>query len=216
MNCYKLIIFDMDGTILDTLDDLTDALNYALARKGYPLRGRREVRRFLGNGIRRLVTLGVPEGTVEKDIQETVDIFMEYYKVHCADRTCPYPGIPRLLERLRREGRRTAVVSNKADVAVQELCRQYFPGLMDYAVGEKPGVRRKPYPDTVLAALEELGVSAAEAVYVGDSEVDLETARNAGMDVIAVTWGFRDRDWLLKWGAETLADDTEELMQKLM
>lgn len=216
MNCYKLIIFDMDGTILDTLDDLTDALNHALARKGYPLRDRREVRRFLGNGIRRLVTLGVPEGTGEEDIQETVDIFMEYYKEHCADRTCPYPGIPGLLERLRREGRMTAVVSNKADVAVQELCRQYFPGLLDYAVGERPGVRRKPHPDTVIAALEELGVSAEEAVYVGDSEVDLETARNAGMDVIAVTWGFRDRDWLLECGAKALAEDTEELIQMLI
>lgn len=216
MNCYKLIIFDMDGTILDTLDDLTDALNHALARKGYPLRDRREVRRFLGNGIRRLVTLGVPEGTGEEDIQETVDIFMEYYKVHCADCTCPYPGIPGLLESLRREGRMTAVVSNKADVAVQELCRQYFPGLLDYAVGERPGVRRKPHPDTVIAALEELGVLAEEAVYVGDSEVDLETARNAGMDVIAVTWGFRDRYWLLECGAKVLAEDTEELKKKLM
>ncbi len=216
MNHYKLIIFDMDGTVLDTLDDLTDALNHALARKGYPLRDRQEVRRFLGNGIRRMVELGVPEGTGEEDVRETVDIFMEYYQVHCADRTCPYPGILQLMERLRREGYMTALVSNKEDGAVQELCRQHFPGLLDYAVGEKPGVRRKPYPDTALAALKELRVSAAEAVYVGDSEVDLETARNAGMDVIAVTWGFRDRDWLLERGAEILVDDTEELMQKLM
>lgn len=208
---YKLVIFDLDGTILNTLEDLADATNYALGKHGCPLRTIEEVRRFVGNGIRKLIERAVPAGLTEREIDGVHQTFSDYYQQHCADKTCPYEGILPLLQRLRAAGCLTAVVSNKADVAVQPLCRQYYEGLFDYAVGEREGIRRKPAPDAVLEVLRRLEVDAADAIYIGDSEVDIQTAANAGLDCIVVTWGFRDRAYLESQGGRRFVDSPEEI-----
>ena len=208
---YKLVIFDLDGTILNTLEDLADATNYALGKHGCPLRTIEEVRRFVGNGIRKLIERAVPAGMTEQEIDGVHQTFSDYYQQHCADKTCPYEGILPLLQRLRAAGCLTAVVSNKADVAVQPLCRQYYEGLFDYAVGEREGIRRKPAPDAVLEVLRRLEVDAADAIYIGDSEVDIQTAANAGLDCIVVTWGFRDRAYLEGQGGRRFVDSPEEI-----
>lgn len=208
---YKLAIFDLDGTILDTLEDLADAVNYALGEHGYPQRTIEEVRRFVGNGIRKLIERAVPTGLTQEEISKVHQTFSAYYQKHCADKTRPYEGIVPLLQRLRAAGCLTAVVSNKADAAVQPLCQQYFEGLFDYAVGEKAGINRKPAPDAVLEVLRCLGVEKMDAVYIGDSEVDIQTAANAGLDSIIVTWGFRDRAYLESQGGRRFADRPEEI-----
>ena len=208
---YKLAIFDLDGTILDTLEDLADAVNYALKEYGYPQRTLEEVRRFVGNGIRKLIERAVPAGLTEEDISKVHQTFSAFYQEHCADKTRPYKGILPLLERLREAGCLTAVVSNKADVAVQPLCQQYYDGLFDFAVGEREGIRRKPAPDAVQEVLRRLRVDAGEAVYIGDSEVDIQTAANAGLDSIIVTWGFRDRAYLESQGGKRFVDRPEEI-----
>lgn len=208
---YKLVIFDLDGTILNTLEDLADATNYALGEHGYPVRTIEEVRRFVGNGIRKLIERAVPAGLTEREIDRVHQTFSDYYQQHCADKTCPYEGILPLLQRLRAAGCLTAVVSNKADVAVQPLCRQYYEGLFDYAVGEREGIRRKPAPDAVLEVLRRLEVDAADAIYIGDSEVDIQTAANAGLNCIVVTWGFRDRAYLESQGGRRFVDSPEEI-----
>ena len=168
---YKLAIFDMDGTILNTIDDLAASLNYVLEKSGFPARTMDEVISFIGDGLRKLIERGVPEGTDSETVDKVLADFKEYYAVHCADKTAPYDGIIGLLENLRRNGCLTAVVSNKADDAVQELCRKYFDGLFDYAVGERSGILRKPAPDSVNEVLEKLNVSRGNAVYIGDSDV---------------------------------------------
>ena len=213
---YRAAIFDMDGTLLNTLDDLAASTNAALAAHGMPLRATDEVRQFVGNGIMNLVRLAVPEGTDEKTRQEIFDTFCAHYAEHSADRTAPYPGVLDLLKALHEQGVRCAVVSNKGDFAVQDLVRLYFPGAFDFAVGEREGIRRKPAPDTVNAALEALGVSRNEAVYVGDSEVDVATAAASGLDCIAVTWGFRSVQTLLDAGATTLVDSTDDLLAAIL
>lgn len=215
MGKYKLVIFDLDGTILDTLDDLADATNHALKSCGLPTRTVDEVRRFVGNGIHLLIERAVPAGTDADTVEEVFEVFKAYYKNHSADKTKPYDGVCELMGNLREDGYEVAVLSNKADFAVQDLCRDYFPGMIDYAAGEKEGIRRKPYPDAVFALLEACGVSAADAVYVGDSEVDVATAENAGLDGISVTWGFRSREWLEEHGAKVFADTTDELRKLL-
>lgn len=209
------IIFDLDGTLLDTLDDLRDALNHALTAHSYPTRTLDETRRFVGNGIRNLVSRGVPAGTSDAEIDAVFETFKPYYQAHCLDKTKPYDGIMELLTRLKRDGYPIAVVSNKADSAVQTLCGRFFPGLVDFAVGERQNVRRKPAPDSVLAALDALKVTKSQAVYVGDSEVDIQTARNAGLPCISVTWGFRTEKTLLEAGAERFAHTPEELWELL-
>lgn len=208
---YRLVIFDMDGTILNTLEDLTDALNYALKCSGYPLHTIEDVRRFVGNGIPKLIERGVPAGTKEEDRERVHKDFMEYYQVHCADKTRPYAGIVELIEKLRKAGVLTAVVSNKADVAVKELCRQYFDGCFDCAVGDRQGIRRKPAPDSVNEVLRYLSVPREEAVYVGDSDVDIATADNSGLDSIIVSWGFREVPFLKEHGAKRIVDTPEEV-----
>ena len=213
---YQAAIFDMDGTLLNTLDDLAASTNAALAAHGMPGRTTDEVRQFVGNGIMNLVRRAVPEGTGEEERQAVFDTFCAHYAEHSAERTAPYPGILELLARLREQGVRCAVVSNKGDFAVQDLVRLYFPGAFDFAVGEREGIRRKPAPDTVNAALEALGVSRQEAVYVGDSEVDVATAEASGLDCIAVTWGFRSVQTLLDAGATTLVDTTDELFDRIL
>lgn len=213
---YQAAIFDMDGTLLNTLDDLTASTNAALAAHGMPARTTDEVRRFVGNGIMNLVRRAVPEGTNDETRQEVFDTFCAHYAEHSADRTAPYPGILELLGRLRERGVKCAVVSNKGDFAVQDLVRLYFPGAFDFAVGEREGIRRKPAPDTVNAALEALGVTRDQAVYVGDSEVDVATAAASGLDCISVTWGFRSVQTLRDAGATTLVDTTDELLGKIL
>ncbi len=213
---YKLAVFDMDGTILDTLEDLKDSTNFALEKCGYPTRSYDEVRRFVGNGIRKLIERAVPEGLTVEQIDRVHEVFTEHYKVHCADKTKAYDGIKPLLEKLRAGGVKTAVVSNKADYGVQELCKEYFDGLFDYAVGEREGIRRKPAPDAVNEALRVLGMSKSEAVYIGDSDVDFETAKNAELPCISVLWGFRDEEFLREKGATLFVHDPAEIYDIVM
>lgn len=208
---YRLAIFDMDGTILNTLQDLTDSTNVALRMNGCPTRTLEEVKHFVGNGIHRLIELAVPEGSDELTIEKIYNDFLPYYQQHCADKTRPYDGIIQLIQQLRSAGCKTAVVSNKAHSAVLELCRQYFDGLFDCAVGEQAGMKKKPAPDSVYAVLKHLDFQTADAVYIGDSEVDLATAANAGMDCISVSWGFRDADFLKSLGASSIASVPDEV-----
>ena len=212
----KLAIFDMDGTILDTLEDLQDSLNYCLEKMGYPLRTYEEVRSFVGNGIRKLIERAVPNGTSVEKIDEIHGMFMPYYEEHCADKTRPYDGIVDLLTRLKEEGMTTAVVSNKAHAAVLDLCEQYFKGLFDIAVGEQEGMAKKPAPDSVHYVLQKLGFTKEEAVYIGDSEVDLATALNSVLTPYIVTWGFRDEEFLREKGAEIIVSSTHELLSLLV
>ena len=213
---YKIAIFDLDGTILNTIEDLADSLNYALAKNGYKERTVAETQSFVGNGLLMLVKRAIKPETSEEEAQKVLADLKAYYKIHCADKTKPYEGIPELLKDLKTAGYRLAVVSNKADYAVQILCEQYFPGIFDLAVGERENVQRKPAPDSVNAVLAELGLKKEEAVYIGDSDVDIETAENAGTDSILVAWGFRGAEFLREKGAKNIVFDTEELKSCLL
>ncbi|MBP3893861.1 MAG: HAD-IIIA family hydrolase [Atopobiaceae bacterium] len=213
---YKAVVFDLDGTLLDTLEDLHLATNHALAANGFPARTKEEVRSFVGNGYRRLARLASPEGTPDAAQEQVLRDFNTYYLAHDQDHTGPYEGIPELLEHLRAAGMPLAVVSNKGDAAVQDLMAHYFPGSFEAVAGEREGVRRKPAPDTVLAVMEQLHVAAGDIVYVGDSEVDVATAQNVGCDCIVVTWGFRSVDELVRAGATVMADTTNELERLLL
>ena len=210
---YTIAIFDLDGTILNTLEDLADSTNYALKTCGYPERTMDEVRQFVGNGIRKLMERAVPEGTPVEEIDRVHETFTAHYKVHCADKTRPYDGIMELLQNLKKDGCKLAVVSNKADYGVQELCKQYFDGIFDFAVGEREGIRKKPAPDSVNEVLKTLGCSRDRAVYIGDSDVDIQTAANAQMDHIIVEWGFRDVPFLIAKGAKVLVEKPEEILE---
>ena len=212
---YKLVIFDLDGTILDTLEDLAITMNHVLAENSMPVRSDDEIRLFTGNGIRHLVKNSAENGADESVIEKMFSDFNDYYRVHCYDHTKPYDGMAGCMEELRKNGVRVAVVSNKADYAVQGLCCRFFDGLYDFAVGEKKDVRRKPYPDSVLHVLEILAVRGEDAVYIGDSEVDIKTAENAGIDEIAVNWGFRSEEYLREQGACLIAHTPQELMELL-
>ena len=210
---YTIAIFDLDGTILNTLEDLADSTNYALKTCGYPERTMDEVRQFVGNGIRKLMERAVPEETPVEEIDRVHETFTAHYKVHCADKTRPYDGIMELLQNLKKDGCKLAVVSNKADYGVQELCKQYFDGVFDFAVGEREGIRKKPAPDSVNEVLKTLGCSRDRAVYIGDSDVDIQTAANAQMDHIIVEWGFRDVPFLIAKGAKVLVEKPEEILE---
>lgn len=212
---YKLAIFDLDGTLLDTLQDLANSLNYALKNIGFPQRSIEEVRRFVGNGIRKLIERGVPAGTSEEETERVLADFMEHYKAHCSDSTKPYDGICELLAALKEKGYLTAVVSNKADAAVKILCEKYFPGKFDAVVGERQCVRKKPAPDTVNSVLAQLGIDREDAVYIGDSEVDVETAKNAGMDCVSADWGFRSRAELTQAGAAKIISCPTEILNEV-
>ena len=201
------ILWDLDGTLLDTLEDLADAVNYALAHFGYPERTIEEVRRFVGNGARLLMALAVPEGA---DADAAFEVFHTYYDAHCQIKTKPYEGIPEVLAQLG-EKYPMAIVSNKPDSAVKLLCAQYFPGL--YARGESADCPRKPAPDMVYKAMAEIG--ADRCIYVGDSEVDVLTAKNADVPCLSVLWGFRDRDDMEAVGGKYFCDSTKELAEKL-
>ncbi len=212
---HSLAIFDLDGTILYTLVDLKNSMNFTLKKFGFPERTLDEVRRFVGNGIRNLIIRAAPKGTDEKTIDEMFEVFNEHYAVHCNDNTKSYDGIDELLKKLKEQKVKTAVVSNKADYAVQTLVKKYFDGLFDYAVGEKQGVRKKPCPDSVNEVLRVLDTPKEAAVYIGDSEVDVATAKNAQMDCIAVDWGFRDREVLINSGATLIVSDAAALYNEI-
>ncbi len=209
---YELIIFDMDGTILDTLEDLKNSMNHTLRLYNMPERTLDEIRSFVGNGIRKLIERSVVNSTPENRIDAIHKDFMEYYEIHCADFTRPYEGVNVLIQELRNRGYKTAVVSNKADGAVQDLCTQYFPDLFDLAIGERPEIAKKPAADMVNLALEQLHVSREKAVYIGDSDVDVATAENSNLDMIAVDWGFRTREFLMEQGAETIVSKPKEIL----
>lgn len=211
---YKAYIFDLDGTLLDTLGDLAASVNYALRTNGMPEHTVDDVRRFVGNGVRLLMERAVPDGADNPHFDEAFDTFRQHYMEHSLDTTRPYDGIPETLEELKSRGCRIAVVSNKFMSATQELIRHFFPDTIEVAIGEHEaeGIRKKPAPDTVFAALKELGVGRENAVYVGDSDVDIMTARNSGLPCISVLWGFRDRDFLIQHGAKTLISAPHELL----
>ncbi len=216
MKKYDTVIFDLDGTLLDTLADLTDAVNHALRSMQMPERSIEEVRAFVGNGVRRLMELSVPDGLKHPQFEEAFVRFKEYYAFHCNDKTKAYDGVVPLLRELKAEGFALAIVSNKLDTAVKELGEIYFEGIVKVAIGEREGVAKKPAPDTVYAALKELGMPAEGAVYVGDSDVDVMTAKNAKLPCISVLWGFRDRGFLMAHGATQFAETPEEVRKYLM
>lgn len=209
---YKAVIFDMDGTILNTLEDLKNATNYSLRQFGMPERSLEEVRMFVGNGIRKLVERAVPAGTSEEKIDQVLDVFLEYYEIHSADNTSPYPGILELVEKLKKSGIKTAVSTNKADVPAQELGRKYFNGIFDLIVGQQDGLKVKPAPDSVNKILSILDIQKKDAIYIGDSDVDVQTAKNSGLDFIGVSWGFRGREFLEKNGAKNIVDNANEIL----
>lgn len=210
---YNTFIFDLDGTLLNTLDDLAASVNYALRTHGMPERTLDEVRSFVGNGVRLLMERAIPDGTDNPRFEETFATFRQYYMDHSLDKTRPYEGIPEMIHALKQRGCRLAVVSNKFYAATQELIRHFFPEIT-VAIGEheSEGIRKKPAPDTVFEALRQLGVAKEKAVYVGDSDVDLQTAHNSGLPCISVLWGFRDRDFLLAHGATTFISQPKELL----
>lgn len=213
MGRYQAVLFDLDGTLLDTLDDLTDSVNVILEKYGFPLRDREEIRRFLGNGSERLMKAALPKDISEMDFAKYLKEYQAYYKAHMEEKTAPYEGILPLLGELRQAGLKIGVVSNKFDLAVKGLCEKYFPGYIDAAAGEREadGICRKPEPDMIFTAAKRLGVGVQDCLYVGDSEVDILTAQNAGMDCVSVTWGFRDEDFLRKAGATHFVHTAEEL-----
>ena len=213
---YKAIIWDLDGTLLDTLQDLADAVNHSLEAYGLPVRTKEEIRAIVGRGIRHLVENAVPTGTDPATTDAVFGEFCTYYAAHSADATAPYAGIPAMLGKLSRAGVKMAIVSNKADFAVQDLVMRYFGEEITLAVGAREDIPKKPAPDMVEYALARLGVTKAEAAYVGDSEVDVLTARNTGMDCLAVDWGFRSRETLREAGAERIFSTPQELMETIL
>lgn len=215
MRQYDTYIFDLDGTLLDTLDDLTAAVNYALRQHGMPEHTRKEVRQMVGNGVRLLMVRAVPDGDKNPRFDDAFRTFREYYMEHSLDTTRPYDGITELLQTLRRQGKRVAVVSNKFYAATRELCQHFFADSVEVAIGEHEaeGIRKKPAPDTVNEAFRQLGVGRDNAVYVGDSDVDLQTAVNSGLPCISVLWGFRDQTFLEAHGATTFARNPGDILQ---
>ena len=215
MKRYSTFIFDLDGTLLDTLADLAASVNYALGSCGLPQHTTDDVRRFVGNGVRVLMERAVPQGAQNPLFDTAFATFRQHYLEHSLNTTRPYDGIPQLLAELRQRGCRLAVVSNKFYAATQELCRHFFADTISVAIGEHEaeGIRKKPAPDTVVEALRQLGVSSEGAVYVGDSDVDVLTARNSGLPCISVLWGFRSRDFLIQHGATTFALTPQDILQ---
>lgn len=215
MKNVKYIVFDMDGTLLDSLTDLRNSLNYCFEKVGFPQRTFEEVRSFVGNGIRKLIERAVPQGTSDKKIDEIFAMFKEHYMVHCADYTAPYNDILKMLDALKESGYKMAIVSNKADDAVKVLNEQFFGNYIDVAVGEMAGKKKKPAPDLVWLAMEQLGATQEDTVYVGDSEVDYETAVNSKLKCISVLWGFRDREFLEECGASCFAKEPMDVLELL-
>ena len=212
MGRYAAVVFDLDGTLLDTLEDLAGSVNFALEKHAGMTRSVGQIRSFIGNGVRMLMTRSLPGGQENPAFESAFADFREHYREHCRDKTQPYPQIMDLVKELSARGSKLAIVSNKADPEVKKLSREFFGGLICSSVGEREGVARKPAPDTLFETLKEMGVARQDAVYVGDSEVDVQTARNAGVDFIGVTWGFRSAEQLRQAGAQTLVSSPMELL----
>jgi len=215
MKNKNTVIFDLDGTLLDTLDDLTISVNWALASVGYPVHTKESICSFVGNGILELIRKSVPSDASEEMFQKVLEHYKEYYAQHSQDHTKLYKGIVPLIETLKEKGYKMAIVSNKHHEAVMQLKPIYFEGLIDVAIGQQEGISRKPAPDAVYRAIEVLGSDVASSVYIGDSEVDYETAVNAGMDVILVTWGFRTQEALEALGANDFAHRPSDVLDLL-
>lgn len=209
------VIFDLDGTLLNTLGDLRAATNHALEVRGLPPHSMEEIRQFIGNGIRLLICRAMPKGTPEAEIDAALDDFKAYYAAHIHDRTVPYDGIPQLLTALRKRGIKVAVLSNKIDSASQQLIEYFFPGKTDVVFGEHVGVPRKPDPTSCRMVMQQLGVQPEQVLYVGDSGTDMQTAKNAGLYAVGVTWGFRSKEVLLEYGADILVHRPEQILQIL-
>lgn len=209
------VIFDLDGTLLNTLGDLRAATNHALEVRGLPPHSMEEIRQFIGNGIRLLICRAMPEGTPEAEIDAALDDFKAYYAAHIHDRTVPYDGIPQLLTALKKRGIKVAVLSNKIDSASQQLIEYFFPEKTDVVFGEHVGVPRKPDPTSCRMVMQQLGVQPEQVLYVGDSGTDMQTAKNAGLYAVGVTWGFRSKEVLLKYGADVLVHRPEQILQIL-
>lgn len=210
---YKAIIFDLDGTLTYTLEDLKNSVNYALTKKGWPKHSLEAIRTFVGNGIHRLIELSVPQGTSPEDLEDCFNIFKDHYVIHCQDNTRLYEGIEELLKALKSKGYKMAIVSNKLQAGVDELYKQYFESTIDVAIGERAGMARKPQPDMVELAMSKLKVTKDQAIYIGDSEVDLMTARNSALPCISVLWGFRDKDFLIESGADLFAESPLDILK---
>jgi len=213
MKPYKYAVFDLDGTILDTAEDLADSVNHALLLHGFPLRSLDEVKLFIGNGVSNLISRAVPEGITDQQFSDVFSAFRNHYATNMINKTAPFPGIKELLLELKKREVKVSIASNKYQKGVEELCERYFPGLYTAAFGEREGVKRKPDPSIIFSAMERMGANAKETIYIGDSEVDSETAKNAGIDFIGVSWGLRPKSLLIDSGAVTVVDNTEQLLE---
>lgn len=212
MKEYATYIFDLDGTLLNTLTDLAGATNHALRIHGMPVHTEEAVRGFVGNGVKKLIERAVPGGEANPAFEEVYRTFREYYLEHSLDNTRPYPGIMDVLAELKARGKKLAVVSNKFCTATEELCRHFFGDYITVAIGEREGIRRKPWPDTVVEAMNRLGTGREGTVYIGDSDVDIATARNSGLPCISVLWGFRGREFLMEHGGTVFISEPRELL----
>lgn len=206
-------IFDLDGTLLNTLNDLAASTNYALRSAGMPEHSVEDVRRFVGNGVKKLMERAIPDGLENPKFDETYATFRRHYLEHSLDTTKPYEGIPEVLAELKRRGKKLAIVSNKFYAATQELAKHFFPETIQVAIGERENIHKKPAPDTVLEAMRQLGVGKEGSIYIGDSDVDIDTAKNVGIPCISVLWGFRDKDFLISHGATHLIKTPKELLE---
>ena len=215
-NKYSVAVFDMDGTILNTLEDLSDSINYALKQNGLAEHSIEEVKKFVGNGLKKLVERAVPDSTPYQIQEKVFNTFNDYYKDHCSVKTKPYPGIPEILKNLKNRGIKIAVNSNKPDYGVKFLCDKHFNNLFDIALGIKDGLKVKPAPDTLNEILKQLNCPKEKAVYIGDSDVDIQTAQNAGVDCISVSWGFKNKEFLINQGAKNIAENAEQLLNLLI
>ncbi len=211
----KALIFDLDGTLLNTLDDLAASVNFALGEMDYPKRSIDEVRQFVGNGIKKLIERAVPSDTSDVDTSKALEIFKTHYKEHSLDKTAPYDGIMEMLAEAKGRGFKIAIVSNKADFAVRGIAEHFFNGYADIALGERAEMAKKPAPDMVYSVMNTLGVSADECVFIGDSEVDVETAKNAKLTCVCVLWGFRDESALRASGGECFITEPMQIFDFL-
>ena len=211
----NLIIFDLDGSLLNTLEDLTDSTNFALKHFEYKERTIDEIRQFVGNGVAKLIERAIPDGLNNPNFTECLNIFKQNYAQNMYNKTAPYKGIIKMLGNLKQQGCTIAVVSNKFDIAVKELCNKYFPNLIDFAAGENEaeGIRKKPHPDTVLKVIKTFNANNNESIYVGDSEVDILTAKNANLECISVSWGFKTKQFLIENNAKIIIDTPEEIFK---
>ena len=209
----KTVIFDLDGTLLYTLEDLKDSVNFALSKFNYPQKNLEEIKNFVGNGVKVLMELSIPQGKNNENFDECLAIFKTHYAQNMYNKTKPYDGIIEMLENLQNLGFKTAVVSNKFDLATKELCKKYFAEKIEIAIGESENIRKKPAPDSIFKVMEILNSNKNSTYFVGDSEVDIQTAQNANLKCISVTWGYKNEEFLLKNGAKFLANSPQEILK---